>query len=210
MKKLIITWFGHSCFKIRYGEYSLVIDPYKDGMIPGLAPLALEADEVFCSHDHGDHSFVEAVKIRSPHRVSPFKVTKIRCAHDEVGGKKRGMNLIHVFEADGLRVAHFGDLGGRLTPQQMETLGRLDAAMIPVGGVFTIDAREAKELIFLLKPRVVIPMHYRTEKFGFGALGMLDDFLALCGDVMKAKSSSIEITEDKPKGTVVLTYEASN
>lgn len=205
-KKLIVTWLGHSCFKIQYGDYTMVIDPYKDRMVPGLSPLRVEADEVFTSHNHDDHGYVRAVTLRKPGAPSPFKVTKVRCHHDEVGGKKRGVNDIHVFEGEGLRFAHFGDIGEALDWPQMEALKSLDVAMIPVGGFFTIGPAEAKALIAQLKPRVVIPMHYRTEDFGFDAIADIRDFLTLCDDVQKYDIDTIEVTKKTEKQTAVLKY----
>lgn len=206
MNKLWITWFGHSCFKLTYGDYSLVIDPYKDGKVPGLKPLSINADEVFCSHDHEDHNYVRAVKLKQTKALSPFHVTKIQCAHDEDGGKKRGMNLIHVFEAEGLRVAHFGDLGSALEKEQINEIGKLDVAMIPVGGFFTIDAKNAAELIDILKPRIVIPMHYKTEEWGFDQLAKVEDFIRLRKDVRILTTNTLEVTKESKEGTVVLNY----
>jgi L-ascorbate metabolism protein UlaG (beta-lactamase superfamily) len=205
-KRLIVTWLGHSCFKVQYGDYTMVIDPYKDRKVPGLAPLKVEADEVFTSHSHDDHGYVQAVKLRKPPQPSPFRVTKVRCHHDEVGGNKRGDNDIHVFEGEGFRFAHFGDLGEELDQEQMEKVGSLDVAMIPVGGFFTIGPAEAKALIARLRPRVVIPMHYRTEDFGFDAIADIRDFLILCDDVKKYDSDTIEVTKETEKQTAVLKY----
>lgn len=206
MNKLQITWYGHSCFKLTYGDYALVIDPYKDGMVPGLKPLSLDADEVFCSHDHDDHNYVHAVKLHHPKSHSPFTVTKIQCAHDEVGGKKRGMNLIHVFEADGIRIGHFGDLGSALQQEQLEKVGKLDVAMIPVGGFFTIDAKGAEELTRILKPKLVIPMHYKTEAWGFDVLAKVEEFVKLRSDVRIVETNTLEVIKDMQEGTVVLNY----
>ena len=206
MKKLWITWYGHSCFKLSYGDYSLVIDPYKDGMVPGLTPLSLDADEVFCSHDHDDHNYVRAVKLHHPKNLSPFTVTKIKCAHDEVNGNKRGMNLIHIFEADGIRIGHFGDLGSALEKEQIKEIGKLDVAMIPVGGFFTIDAKGAGELVRILQPKIVIPMHYKAEKWGFAQLAKVDEFLKLRKDIRKLETNTLEVTKDMQEGTVVLNY----
>ncbi|MGB4588187.1 MAG: MBL fold metallo-hydrolase [Clostridiaceae bacterium] len=206
MDKLQITWYGHSCFKLTYGDYSLVLDPYKDAKVPGLKPLSLEADEVFCSHDHEDHNYTRAVKLHLPKKNSPFVVTKIGSTHDDVGGKKRGMNLIHVFEADGLRIGHFGDLGDTLSKAQINRIGKLDVAMIPVGGFFTIDANGAEDLIRILQPKIIIPMHYRTEDWGFEQLAKVEEFIKLRKDVRILKTNTLEITEDIKEGTIILTY----
>lgn len=207
MNKLWITWYGHSCFKLTCGDYALVIDPYKEGMIPGLKPLSLDADEVFCTHDHEDHNNVRAVKLHQPKNPSPFTVTKIISAHDDVGGKKRGMNLIHIFETDGIRIGHFGDLGGPLDEEQIKAIGKLDVAMIPVGGFFTIDAKGAEELSIVLKPKIVIPMHYSSAEWGFAQLAQVDDFLKLRKDVRRLETNTLEVTKDMQGGTIVLSYQ---
>ena len=136
-------------------------------------------------------------------------MTKIKCAHDEVGGKKRGLNLIHIFEADGIRIGHFGDLGSTLDEEQINEIGRLDVAMIAVGGIFTLDAKGAEELIRILKPRIVIPMHYRTEEWGFEALSTVEAFIRLRKDVRILTTNTLEFTKDIKQGTVVLNYSTS-
>jgi len=205
-EKLIITWHGHSCFSVTYDQFTLVIDPYRDDSVPGLTPLHLYADEVHITHRHGDHSYVEAVKVRENTRISPFTLTKIPCAHDDVGGKKRGMNDILLFEKEGLRFAHLGDLGEMLSEEKVGPLMNLDAVMIPVGGFYTIGPAEARALLDRIKPRVVIPMHYRTDAFGYDELHHLDDFLRLCRDVKVYEDSSMVIEKDTPSQTAVLTY----
>lgn len=205
-EKLIITWHGHSCFSVTYDQFSLVIDPYRDDSVPGLPSLSLYADEVQITHKHGDHSFVEGVKILEDDRVSPFTLTRIPCAHDDVGGAKRGMSDILLFEKEGLRFAHLGDLGEVLSEERIAPLKNLDAVMIPVGGFYTIGPEQAKELVSRITPRVVIPMHYRTDAFGYDELHHLDDFLKLCQDVKVYEDSSIVIEKDTPSQTAVLTY----
>ncbi|MCC8103678.1 MAG: MBL fold metallo-hydrolase, partial [Clostridiales bacterium] len=108
----------------------------------------------------------------------PFYVEVIETYHDEVCGKKRGPNKIFIIDDGENRVAHFGDLGCELTPEQMEKLQNLDVAMVPVGGYFTIDARQAADLVCSLKPGIVIPMHYRSVKYSFGydVIGTVDEF----------------------------------
>lgn len=203
---LRIIWLGHSCFKILYGEYSMVIDPYKDGMIPGLAPLHEEACEVFASHGHNDHNWFKAVSLLENCVKSPFEVKKIMSTHDDEGGKKRGMNTIHVFEGAGFRFAHFGDLGEVLDDKRLEEIGHLDVAMIPVGGYYTIDAKAAAETVLKLKPRIVIPMHYSSESFGFDVISGVRDFLDLSGNVIKYNDNFIEVTPDTEPQTAVLKY----
>ena len=203
---LIITWHGHSCFSVTNDHYKMVIDPYKDQTVVGLRPLKLEADEVLTTHDHGDHNYVEAVTLRKKESISPFKVTRIPCAHDTSEGRRRGLTDILLFEGKGIRFAHFGDVGEELSEEKIKDLKHLDAIMIPVGGCYTIGPEEAKKLMDRLSARVVIPMHYRTEEFGFDELNHIDDFVALCENVKKYEESSIEITPKTPTQVAVLTY----
>ncbi|MDD3165425.1 MAG: MBL fold metallo-hydrolase [Oscillospiraceae bacterium] len=172
-----ITWHGHSCFSITSGGYTVVLDPYADGAVPGYAPLRLHANEVLCSHAHADHSGRDCVTVT--HSVSPFRVTQLPCFHDEVNGAVRGANLIHILEAENLRIAHFGDLGHDLTAEQMRALGRLDCAMLPVGGHYTIAPEQAAALAMALGAALTIPMHYRMEGLDYDVLQPVDRFASL-------------------------------
>lgn len=202
-----LTWLGHSCFKVEEDGYIIVIDPYHDGMIPGLSPLNVSAHEVLCSHAHNDHSHVEAVRILPTQKESPFHIIRVESAHDDCGGTLRGMNTIHVLEANGVRIAHLGDLGCMLFPAQIVAIGKLDALLLPIGGFYTIDANEAKHVADSLSPNVVIPMHFRSETFGFTVLiNTLDDFLALCDDVVRMDTDTIELTRNMKRQTVALQY----
>ena len=151
-----ITWHGHSCFKIEDEGFSIVIDPYLDGKVPGLKNLRLEASSVICSHDHDDHGYVEAVTIVDTDKESPFDLTLVACPHDDEGGMKRGMNMIHVLDNGSLRIAHFGDIGCPLNDAQREKIGKLDVAMLPVGGFFTMEPDGIEELIEQLKTTYTI------------------------------------------------------
>lgn len=204
MSKLIIQWHGHSCFTVSANQYAIVLDPHEPDSVPGLAPLSLTANQVLCSHTHGDHGCVEAVRITAADGPNPFQISVINTWHDDAQGALRGPNRIHILEAEGLRVAHMGDIGCRLTDSQAELLKNLDAILIPVGGFYTIDASQAKELICRLSPKVVVPMHYRSDDFGLPAIGVLDDFTRLCDDVVLYNGDSIEIDKQIGRQTAVL------
>ena len=133
-----LIWNGHSCFTLATEAGTLVIDPYEDGSVPGLSPLHLKADAVYCSHEHRDHGNRAAVALSG--KPCAVEVEELATWHDEVQGAKRGPNTMRIFSAEGLRVAHLGDLGCGLTPEQAEALSGLDALLIPVGGFYTIDA----------------------------------------------------------------------
>ena len=199
-----IIWYGHSCFAVEADGSTVVCDPYKKGTVPGYAPLSLTADAVYCSHEHDDHNGRETVTLSG--NESNISVQELNTFHDDKKGRLRGENIIRVFSAEGMRVAHLGDLGCEPEPGQMEQLKNLDAVLIPVGGFFTINAKEAKNLIDKLKPRVVIPMHYRTPGHGFAVIEKADKFLKLCDNVIKYDTNVFELTKETPAQTAVLSY----
>lgn len=178
---MVLTWYGHSCFKLDFGAGgSALFDPYEKGSVPGVElPALLEADAVFISHQHHDHS--AAARVRLTGKKTAFEAEKIESYHDGEKGAKRGRNTIHIVSFGGLRVAHLGDLGcvPSLSEKGFDRLKDLDLMLVPVGGTFTIDASQAKELIEKYKPRAAVPMHYREGRMGFPVLGTLDAFLSL-------------------------------
>lgn len=199
-----LIWNGHSCFTLETAGGTVVVDPYLDGSVPGLAPIRLRADAVYCSHDHRDHGARELVALTG--EKPAVAVETIHTWHDDQQGAQRGPNTIHIFQAEGLRVAHLGDLGCELEPEQLEALKGLDALMIPVGGFYTIDAKQARALVDQLKPRVTVPMHYRGGSFGYDVIGPLEDYLELCGDVVRYPGNVLVLDKDTPGQTAVLTY----
>lgn len=166
---------------------------------------------VLCSHEHADHNFRDGVELIERPGL-PFHVEVIETYHDEVCGKKRGPNKIFIIDDGENRVAHFGDLGCELTPAQMEKLQNLDVAMVPVGGYFTIDARQAADLVCSLKPGIVIPMHYRSEKhsFGYDVIGTVDEFIEIMDNVKTLSESEIEIASTNASGSQVTVLQPRN
>lgn len=204
MISMKLTWNGHSCFTLETAGGSVVFDPYEDGYVPGLAPLSLSADLVLCSHDHQDHGARGLVTLTG--RTPSFQVEKLQSFHDPEHGALRGLNTIHIITAEGMRAAHLGDLGCELEPEQRGMLKNLDLLMVPVGGYYTIDAAQAKALVDELRPRVVVPMHYRSDTFGYDVISRLEDYLALCGNAVRYPGNSLELTQKTPAQTAVLTY----
>lgn len=200
-----LIWHGHSCFQIEAEGYSAVFDPYADGSVPGLAPLRLRADAVYCSHGHSDHNAAGLVTLSG--RGCPLKVEQIASYHDDKLGILRGKNTIHILSAEGLRAAHLGDLGHMPSKKALEALHGVDALMIPVGGHFTIDAATAKAVAEAIAPRVVIPMHYRLGGMGYDVIGTLDAFTALCDHVRVYDGNTFVLGADTPAQTAVLQYE---
>ena len=197
-----IIWNGHACFTLETAEGSVVFDPYEDGSVPGLPPLKLTADEVLCTHGHGDHCAADKVTLTG--RRPEYTVEVLDTFHDNAGGVKRGPNRMYMISAEGLRVAHLGDLGCELTESQVDALRGVDALLIPVGGFFTIDAAAADRTARRVQARVVIPMHYSSDRFGYDVIGGVEDFLALRDDVTVYAGNTLELTKDTPAQTAVL------
>lgn len=169
---MIITWQGHSCFKIqdKIGPegVAVVTDPFNKET--GLKVPNFEADIITVSHDHKDHNNVWALR-GNPFVIScageyDFKgvlIEGIDSYHDEKKGEARGGNIVYRIEIDDISVAHLGDLGEVLDNSQIEKLAGTDVLLIPVGGKYTLDAKKAVEVISQIEPRIIIPMHYQTD-----------------------------------------------
>lgn len=161
-----IIRLGHSCFKIQNNEATLLIDPFSEAI--GLPMPKTSADILLLSHEHYDHANSDAVRgnpfiINTPgeYEIKDFFIYAISSFHDNSGGKERGSNLIFLIEAEGIRIAHLGDFGqANLTEEQLKKLEGVDILLVPVGGVYTIDAKAAAEIISEIEPRLIIPMHY--------------------------------------------------
>ncbi|MEA3311060.1 MAG: MBL fold metallo-hydrolase [candidate division WOR-3 bacterium] len=202
-----IQWLGHSAFLIETSDgRKLVTDPYDSGSYDGAVgyeEIDVAADVVTVSHEHPDHDGVAGL-IHAPGTVvresdsteaAGFNIRGIETFHDESHGAERGPNTIFVIEADGLRICHLGDLGHLLSDEQIEELGRVDVLLIPVGGHFTIDAAQATRIAERIKPKVVIPMHYKTKVLGFPIAGV-EGFLQGKSNVVRMDSTFTEITAD--------------
>lgn len=198
---MLITYIGHSCFRIEKDGYRIVIDPYRNGMIPGLCDVDEEAEMVIASHGHEDHNATGNVRIVEGGEC-PFKISSIETFHDECKGAKRGLSNITILDDGAVRIAHFGDLGcdieRELSQDELEQLLNLDYALIPIGGKYTIDGAEAVALMNLIKPVCVIPMHFRSDKHGFGLsdIATRRGFTALLPSVIEHKRSCLD-TEDE-------------
>ena len=174
-EEMKIKYHGHSCFSVTSDNYTIVLDPYCG--VNGFKDIDLQANEVICSHSHKDHSFVEGVSITKA--FSPFDISKIESYHDDCNGQKRGLNNIIVLKAEGKTIVHLGDLGHVLNEEIINRIKHCDILMIPVGGYFTIDAKQAIEIIKSVEPKKVIPMHYRDNENGYDVLGTIDEFVNL-------------------------------
>ena len=185
-----IIWHGHSFFEIKSKEnknqVKIAIDPFSDEI--GLKVPKVEADILLISHDHYDHNNKSAISgnyflIDQPgeYEVRGVFVKAIRSFHDKAAGKERGENLIFTIETEDLRVCHMGDFGQKeLEEKQIEEIGGVDVLMIPVGGIYTISAKEAIKILEELEPKITIPMHYSLPKLKI-KLDSVDKFLKSLG-----------------------------
>lgn len=192
-----IKYLGHSCFKLTEGKFSIIIDPYKAGSVPGLKPLKETANQTIPSHTHDDHSGLREVKLSSTRIDAPFVLNYFPTYHDDQLGTLRGPNNVILLEANGLSVVHMGDIGCDLEWEQIERIRECDVLMIPVGGFYTISPEKAADLIREVNPKIAIPMHYRGDTFGYDVLGTLDNFLKNFKEgerIIEEADSVIEIT----------------
>ncbi len=167
---MIITWQGHSCFKIQdkisTDGITVVTDPFDKST--GLKVPNFEANIVTVSHDHFDHNNVSSlrgnpfiVNMAGEYDVKNVLVEGIESYHDDKKGEERGKNIIYRIEMEDISIVHLGDLGHSLDNSQLEKLEATDILMIPVGGKYTLDAKKAVEVVSQLEPRIIIPMHYK-------------------------------------------------
>ena len=200
---MTLTWYGHSCFRLDSAQGSVVFDPYEPEYVPGLAlPEGLSADAVICSHAHRDHNYAAGVALTG--RRPGFTVERMETFHDDVHGAKRGRNTVSIVTAEGMRIVHMGDLGHMLSAAQCDALSGAEAVMIPVGGYYTIDARTAADIVRAIRPRVVIPMHYRGAGFGFDVLAGVEEFIALADNVRRFDTNVLTLPHDGAPMTAVL------
>ena len=220
-----ITWYGHSCFRLTERNYATVVtDPYDSKSI-GYDSLKLRSDIVTVSHDAPGHSNTDAVKGTShvidgagEFEIGGVFITGVQ-TDGSGSGKKRskkeneasGRNTIYVFDYDGITVAHLGDLREVPTQSEIEMLGTINVALVPVGGGGGLNAAKAAEVISLIEPSLVIPMHYSTPATKL-SLDSLNKFIKEMGLSKPSTQPSLKVTRSGlPNEThvVVLDYQKS-
>jgi L-ascorbate metabolism protein UlaG (beta-lactamase superfamily) len=198
-----ITWYGHASFLVETAQgVSIVTDPYDPGFERiAYGPIADSADIVTVSHDHGDHSYVDGVpgnplvvKGTGRHEMYGIVFQGIPSYHDDTEGSQRGDNTIWTFAVDDMVLCHLGDLGHMLSEKDVANLGSVDILFIPVGGFYTIGPEEASGVVSMVRPGLVIPMHFKTPKCDF-PIETVDGFLEYQQDVTHVDGSSISITK---------------
>ena len=212
-----IKLLGHASFLITSDTGTRIItDPYATGNGLSYGEITESADVVTVSHDHFDHNNVAAVR-GEPKIVKEIGISRVKgiefkgiaSYHDETGGHQRGNNIMFCFEIDGIRVCHLGDLGHLLNNKQISEIGAVDILLIPVGGYYTIDAKVATQVCSQLKPKVIIPMHFQTDKCTFPITGV-DDFLKGKERVTRLGTSERNFTaEELPASTQIIVFRAA-
>jgi L-ascorbate metabolism protein UlaG (beta-lactamase superfamily) len=199
-----LTYYGHSAFLLEAADGTRVIlDPYRSGSFSGAfryAAIPDAADAVLASHAHDDHGAVDTIPGNpralvhpTSTAVGPWRITGIDVDHDAEGGRSRGKNTIIVLDDGDLRAAHLGDLGHTLDAKTVTSVGPVDILMVPVGGFFTIDHKQAADVVDALAPRIVIPMHFKTAKVDF-PISTVESFLSTQERVERRPSSTIDVT----------------
>jgi len=208
-----ITWYGHSCFKIKGKKATVITDPFSPDL--GYTLGKQTANIVTVSHQHPGHSYIEgidngykAVKAPGEYEISGVLIVGITAFHDAQKGEKRGKNNVFLMDIDEVSVCHLGDLGHSFTPAQIEQIDNVDILLLPVGGVSTIDATTAAEIVRQIEPQIVIPMHYKTDAIK-RELAPVDNFLKEMGQKEVEPQANLSITKaNLPLTTqvVVLSY----
>ncbi|HRW34904.1 MAG TPA: MBL fold metallo-hydrolase [Thermotogota bacterium] len=192
-----IRWLGHSCFEIRT-SFNILTDPYDKSVTYHFDPVDIQIiTESHQHHDHNAHDRVPGdpaiVKTVGEHAFDQVMIKGYPSYHDREQGKKRGNNIIFQIVSEGITLTHLGDLGHQLGKELLKKLAGTDVLMIPVGGTYTIDANEAVQLIEQLKPKVVVPMHYKTPSCDY-PIAELSDFT----DALNWKRVEVAILELNP------------
>ena len=197
-----VKYYGHAAFLITSkGGKRIITDPYKPGAFGSISygEIPDEADVVLVSHDHDDHNDSggiegnpEVVGIPGKQSVHGIEFNGIPTFHDSSSGKERGKNIIFTFTLDGITLCHLGDLGHVLSQSEVEAIGPVDLLLVPVGGFYTIDAKEASEVARQLNPAIIIPMHFKTGKCDF-PIAPVEEFTKGKANVKVMDSSEISL-----------------
>jgi len=207
-----VKWMGHASFLITSeAGLKILTDPYPHGSGLSYIPIKEDIDIVIMSHDHFDHNNIslvpgkpQVIKGGGVKTVKGIQFKGIDTYHDGSQGKERGANTAFCFSVDGIKLCHLGDLGHRLSQEQIAQIGNIDILFIPIGGTFTIDAKMAGTVIVDLKPKVAMPMHYKTAKCNW-PLNTADDFVVDKKNVRRLDSSEIDFAAGSlPEGTEIV------
>lgn len=202
-----ITYLGHSSFKIRGKNATVVTDPYDSAMVGLKFPKHTASDIVTVSHAHADHNAVGQIEgspfvVSGPgeYEIKGISIVGVPSFHDKVNGQERGKNTIYRIEVDGVSIVHLGDLGHPLTSEDVDSLDGVDVLLVPVGGTYTLDAVAAAAVVKEIEPAIVIPMHYGRSDLNpkvFADLQPLATFLKEVGKESVGAQAKLTLTKDK-------------
>ncbi len=208
-----LKFLGHAAFLLTSDSgVRIITDPYKAGCFDGgikYGQITEEADIVTISHEHDDHNETKIngnpafIKGTAKQIVKEIEISGIDVYHDTSEGKERGSNIIYNMSIDGINVVHLGDLGHELSKDDIAKIGNVDILLVPVGGYFTIDAKGADKVINALQPKIVIPMHFKTDKCAF-PIATITDFTK--GKNVKKITEELVITKDELPDTTTVYY----
>ncbi len=205
-----LRWFGHAFFLVTSPQgVRVALDPFGD---IGYPMPEVAADVVTVSHEHGDHNGADRLAgsptvLRgltaggaewSPisYLIKDVRITALPAYHDDDEGRKRGLNTIFIVETSGLRLAHLSDIGHTLSEATLKAMGRIDVLLIPVGGIFSIDGRQAKEVMFRVRPRVTIPIHYKSAVTAAWPIEDESAFVAGLNNVRRVDTLTVSLTPE--------------
>jgi len=196
-----LKWLGHAAFLITSEErVKIVTDPFEPGTFGvNYGKMEETADIVVVSHEHPDHNYVKGVPgspqvIRGAgaHQAKGIEFMGIASYHDDSGGSQRGPNNIFCFTVDRIKLCHLGDLGHQLSDKQLAAIGEVDVLLTPMAGNFTLDPAGAHRVVDQVQPRVVIPMHYQTDRCPAFPVSDVEPFLAGKANVKRMDTSEVE------------------
>jgi L-ascorbate metabolism protein UlaG (beta-lactamase superfamily) len=222
-----LTWYGQSCFLLESADGTRVVMDPLPANIGYLPPADLRADAVTISHEHPDHTNLTLMRgkpkilrgltpdkkgwMKIDEKVKDISIRSVGVYHDGKQGAEVGLDTVFVFEVGGVRIAHLGDLGHVLTDEQVSAIGSVDVVLVPVGGMSTLDAHKATQVVDQIRPRLAaIPMHFRTEPVTIKDLATVDGFLTGRSNVRRETNRRFSITgfRSHPSAeTVILRYQ---
>lgn len=200
-----IKFLGHAAFILTSSKGTkLLTDPYELGCFDGVInyqPITEAVDVITISHDHADHNYIAPchntatiISKAGSHQFKDVEIFGTKTFHDTKQGQERGDNIVFTIRMDDIVVCHLGDLGHTLSAAELKVIGKIDVLLLPVGGLYTIDAAVATKVMQLLNPKICIPMHYKTNKIAM-EFAPVTAFTKGKANVKKIDGSAIELTK---------------
>lgn len=202
-----ITYLGHASFLLTNKHARIVVDPY-DATKLGMPYPKIDADIVTVSHQHDDHNAASAVggdplilDIPGEYEKNGVRIYGFESYHDKNQGQDRGKNTMFKFEIDGVSILHCGDIGHTLSSELIEDIGDVDVVLVPTGGIYTVDADEARHIVEKLEPYIVIPMHFRNPALTpnisqYNDMSTVEDFLSKVGVTEPERVKKLTVKEN--------------